>query len=102
MLHTYIHTYTHTSIQSCIHDYIRRHFVSDAERNDWYDGATALVLALSDEVICVANVGDTRAVLAVVRSGQVIYAYFYACVRACLCLWVCVCLYMHTCMHIPT
>ena len=48
-----------------------RHFVADAERNEWIDGSTALVAALSKDVLVIANAGDSRAVLAKLRPGQV-------------------------------
>lgn len=46
-----------------------RHFVADAERNEWVDGSTALVVAISKDEIVVANAGDARAVM-VTRKGD--------------------------------
>eukprot|EP00961_Rhodomonas_salina_P167515 2257433-Rhodomonas_salina.1 len=33
-----------------------------ADRHEWMDGSTALVLALGKDSVCVANAGDSRAV----------------------------------------
>ncbi|EKX35467.1 hypothetical protein GUITHDRAFT_118383 [Guillardia theta CCMP2712] len=49
--------------------YSDRKFLLHAERFDWIDGSTAIVVALSSSEIIVANAGDCRAVLGVVRSS---------------------------------
>jgi serine/threonine protein phosphatase PrpC len=45
--------------------------VADAERNEWMDGTTVIVAAISHDSIVVANAGDSRAVMGVVRQGMV-------------------------------
>ena len=44
--------------------------MKEASQNEWMDGSTAIILALSSSEVIVANLGDSRAVLGVVVQGN--------------------------------